>query len=72
MCSTPSRAKRDRPQCSCRFRPALHERRPPVTSCHGVIESKIKDFKPEKCAEWLEGHRPQPVTDMAKWRIEED
>jgi hypothetical protein len=37
-----------------------------------VIESKSKDFKPEKCAEWLEGRLPQPVTDIGKWRIEED
>jgi hypothetical protein len=37
-----------------------------------VIESKSRDFKPEKCAEWLEGRLPQPVTDIEKWRIEED
>ena len=34
-----------------------------------VIESKSKDFKPEKCAEWLEGRLPQPVTDTEQWRI---
>jgi len=27
-----------------------------------VIESKSKDFKPEKCAEWLEGRLPQLET----------
>ena len=39
-----------------------------------VIESKSKDFKPEKCAEWLEGRLPQPVTDIEKvahYRFEE-
>ena len=37
-----------------------------------VIESKSKDFKPQKCAEWLKDRLPQPVTDAEKWRIEED
>lgn len=37
-----------------------------------VIESKSKDFQPEKCVEWLEGRLPQPVTDLEKWHIDED
>jgi len=37
-----------------------------------VIESKSKDFKPEKCAKWLADRLPQPVSDTEKWRIEED
>jgi hypothetical protein len=37
-----------------------------------VIESKSKDFKPEKCADWLEGRLPRPVTDPEQWKNIED
>jgi hypothetical protein len=37
-----------------------------------VIESKSKDFKPENCATWLADRLPQPVSDIERWRIEED
>ncbi len=36
-----------------------------------VIESKDKDFKPETCAEWLEGRLPRPVSEAARWNITE-
>ncbi len=36
-----------------------------------VIESKDKDFKPEKCAEWLEGRLPRPVAETEQWNITE-
>lgn len=32
-----------------------------------VIESKDKNFSPEKCAEWLEGRLPRPVDEAAQW-----
>lgn len=34
-----------------------------------VIESKDKDFKPQKCAEWLEGRLPRPVGEAEQWEI---
>jgi hypothetical protein len=37
-----------------------------------VIECKDKDFKPETCAEWLEGRLPRPVGDVAQWNAEDD
>jgi hypothetical protein len=37
-----------------------------------VIESRDKDFKPETCAEWLEGRLPRPVDDEAQWKTDED
>jgi hypothetical protein len=32
-----------------------------------VIESTSGDFKPETCAEWLEGRLPQPIEDQEAW-----
>jgi hypothetical protein len=37
-----------------------------------VIESKDKDFKPSKCAEWLEGRLPRPVDDESQWNTDEE
>ena len=37
-----------------------------------VIESKDENFKPETCAEWLEGRLPRPVNDPEQWRIEDE
>lgn len=37
-----------------------------------VIESKTPDFEPGKCAEWLEGRLPQPVDDLAAWKLEDE
>jgi hypothetical protein len=37
-----------------------------------VIESKEKDFKPSKCAEWLEGRLPRPVSEAEKWNTADD
>jgi hypothetical protein len=37
-----------------------------------VIESKIADFTPEMCAEWLEGRLPTPVEDLTSWVIADD
>jgi len=37
-----------------------------------AIECKDKDFKPETCAEWLEGRLPRPVGDVAQWNTEND
>ena len=37
-----------------------------------VIESKDKDFKPETCAEWLEGRLPRSVSEVEQWNITED
>jgi len=36
-----------------------------------IIETKDKDFKPENMKEWLEGRLPNPVDDLAQWRIDE-
>jgi hypothetical protein len=36
-----------------------------------TIESKNKDFEPEKCVEWLEGRLPRPVDDEDQWSLEE-
>ena len=33
-----------------------------------VIECKDKDFKPETCAQWLEGRLPRPVEDAKQWK----
>lgn len=37
-----------------------------------VIEAKDPDFKPSDCLEWLAGRLPQPVNDVAEWKIEDD
>jgi hypothetical protein len=37
-----------------------------------VIQSKDNDFKPETCAEWLEGRLPRPVEDEGQWKTDED
>jgi hypothetical protein len=37
-----------------------------------VIESKSSDFEPKTCAEWLEGRLPQPVDDLAAWKLGDD
>ena len=37
-----------------------------------VIESKDKDFKPETCAEWLEGRLPRPVGKLKLWKFENE
>jgi len=37
-----------------------------------VIECKDKDFTPEICAEWLEGHLPRPVEDPEQWKHEDE
>jgi hypothetical protein len=36
-----------------------------------VIESRDKNFLPEKCAEWLQGRLPRPVTDLAQWNTDD-
>ncbi len=36
-----------------------------------VIESKAKDFTPDKCREWLEGRLPRPVADEKQWEIDD-
>lgn len=33
-----------------------------------LIESRDPDFKPVKCAEWLECRLPRPVADAAEWK----
>jgi hypothetical protein len=37
-----------------------------------VIECKDKSFTPEKCAEWLEGRLPRPVSEVAQWNAEDE
>jgi hypothetical protein len=37
-----------------------------------VIESKLKDFDPRTCAEWLEGRLPRPVEHESRWEIDDD
>jgi len=37
-----------------------------------VIECKDNDFKPNDCADWLEGRLPQPIDDIEQWRIGTD
>jgi len=37
-----------------------------------VIECKDKDFRPETCAEWLEGRLPRPVEDLEQWKHEDE
>lgn len=37
-----------------------------------VIESKAPDFEPKNCTEWLEGRLPQPVDDLAAWKLDDD
>ena len=32
-----------------------------------VIECNDPEFKPGKCAKWLEGRLPRPVDDLAQW-----
>jgi hypothetical protein len=39
----------------------------PRTFLSWVIESRSADFKPESCAEWLEGRLPRPVEDVSAW-----
>jgi hypothetical protein len=36
-----------------------------------IIETKDKDFKPEKMKEWLEGRLPNPVDDPDQWNFSE-
>jgi len=35
-----------------------------------VIESKVPDFAPKTCLEWLEGRLPRPVDDLRQWKEE--
>ncbi len=37
-----------------------------------VTESRDKDFKPENCAEWLQGRLPTPINDEEEWKIADD
>lgn len=37
-----------------------------------IIESKDEAFKPETCAEWLEGRLPRPVGDLQQWKLENE
>ena len=36
-----------------------------------VIECESKDFTPDAVAEWLEGHLPNPVNKLKKWKMKE-
>ncbi len=36
-----------------------------------IIESTNPDFSPSNLKEWLEGRLPNPVDDIAEWKIEE-
>jgi hypothetical protein len=33
-----------------------------------IIETRSEGFKPNTCAEWLEGRLPQPVDDLEQWK----
>ena len=35
-----------------------------------IIESKIPDFTPSDCAEWLVGRMPNPVEDDESWKLD--
>ncbi len=35
-----------------------------------VIESKVADFTPKTCAEWLESRLPRPVDDLSQWNAD--
>ena len=37
-----------------------------------VIECRDIDFKPNDCAEWLEGRMPRPVDDKEQWKHDDD
>ena len=37
-----------------------------------VIESTNAEFTPARCAEWLEGRLPRPVTDLALWNLDDE
>ena len=37
-----------------------------------VIECGDLEFKPDSCAEWLEGRLPQPVEDVGAWADEDE
>jgi len=37
-----------------------------------VIECKDRDFKPETCAQWLEGRMPRPVDDEEQWKPDDE
>ena len=37
-----------------------------------LIESRTVDFKPDACAEWLDGRLPRPVTDANAWSVDDD
>ena len=37
-----------------------------------VIESRVADFAPNTCAEWLEGRLPRPVEDLAQWATDNE
>ncbi|HLW85042.1 MAG TPA: hypothetical protein VKR60_07490 [Candidatus Sulfotelmatobacter sp.] len=37
-----------------------------------VIECKDNDFKPETCAQWLEGRLPRPVNEAEKWNTTDE
>jgi hypothetical protein len=37
-----------------------------------VIESTAQEFTPARCAEWLEGRLPTPVSDLAEWEIDDE
>jgi hypothetical protein len=34
-----------------------------------VIESTEKEFAPDACAEYLEGHLPTPIDDLSAWEV---
>ena len=37
-----------------------------------VIEAKDSAFTPARCAEWLEGRLPRPVTDLSQWNLDDE
>jgi hypothetical protein len=37
-----------------------------------LIECKGQDFKPETCAQWLEGRMPQSVDDEEQWKTDDE
>ncbi len=37
-----------------------------------VIESTDTSFKPDMCVEWLKGRLPRPVSDLEKWKIDDE
>jgi len=43
----------------------------PTNSLSWVIESSSPRFKPDDCAQWLEGRLPRPVHDETQWELED-